>query len=76
MSELAPGAFCRAACSAPARYIGDGWCIFVSAVDNNLCLDRVNPAGLLPPKGAVLPHIEAARGALVAMRRFQREVKP
>lgn len=38
------GDLCRAKCSAPARYLGDGRCLFVSACDNSLMEDDAIPA--------------------------------
>jgi hypothetical protein len=38
------GQFCRAKCSAPARYIALGKCLYVSAQDNSLCVDDARPA--------------------------------
>ena len=37
--ELQFGAPCRARCSAPARYIGFGKCLYVSAMCNDLGVD-------------------------------------
>lgn len=62
------GHMCRAKCSAPAKYIGRGKCLFISAMDNDLCVDdAVPPIGNessfpLPPhtvmmKAASLLHI-------------------
>lgn len=35
---------CRARCSAPARYLGNGKCLFVSAMTNELCVDEATEA--------------------------------
>jgi hypothetical protein len=40
------GKRCRAKCTAPARYIGFGKCLYVSAMTNELCVDWATP-----PKG-------------------------
>jgi hypothetical protein len=42
--EIKIGDVCRAKCTAPARYVGDGQCLFVSAQDNSLNLDDARPA--------------------------------
>jgi hypothetical protein len=34
------GAYCRAKCSAPARYIGFGKCLYVSAMTNELIVNE------------------------------------
>ncbi len=38
------GDVCRAKCSAPARYIGGGKCLFVSSMCNGLSTDDARPA--------------------------------
>ena len=38
------GDLCRAKCSAPARYLGHGRCLFVSAMCNDLMDDEARPA--------------------------------
>lgn len=40
------GDVCRAGCGAPARYSGNGTCLFISCQDNDLCMDLA-----LPPTG-------------------------
>ena len=37
------GDLCRAKCTAPARYLGGGKCVYVSAMDNSLNIDDVEP---------------------------------
>ena len=46
IQSLKWGDQCRAKCGAPARYIGNGRCLFVSASCNDLCKDDA-----APPKG-------------------------
>lgn len=36
------GDFVRAKCSAPARAIGNGKCLYVSAMSNDLCKDDID----------------------------------
>lgn len=42
------GDVCRAKCTAPARYIGDlngvPYCLFISAMCNDMCADEARPA--------------------------------
>ena len=38
------GDYCRAKCSAPARYVGNGKCVYVSAMCNDLSHDDAAPA--------------------------------
>lgn len=38
------GDVCRARCTAPARYLGGGMCVFVSAMCNEVELDEAKPA--------------------------------
>jgi len=66
IGPLKTGDICRARCTAPARYLQDGLCLFVSAQDNDLGIDVAAPAtggeDRLP-----LPsddHVEGARVAL------------
>lgn len=40
------GAVCLARCSAPARSLGNGRCLFISCCDNSLTEDQA-----LPPQG-------------------------
>lgn len=63
------GDYCRAKCGAPARYVADGFCLFVSAQDNELCLDRVGVGKGCP----LLPHpnlyqLEGAKAAVYSRR--------
>lgn len=52
--KLAYGDYCRARCTAPARYAGFGMCAFISAQDNSVTVDRVDPEGEPNPS---LPHV-------------------
>lgn len=46
MTNLSFGDICRARCTAPARYLGNGKCLFVSAMCNELCIDdAASPTG-------------------------------
>ena len=60
------GDICRAACTAPARYLADGKCLFVSAMCNDLCIDKA-----APPMGGEdkmpLPSDEELRAALARL---------
>lgn len=38
------GQVCRARCKAPARYLANGKCLFLSAMDNSLNVDVALPA--------------------------------
>ena len=44
MSDINFAEACRARCGAPARFIGDGLCLFISAMSNDLCVDMALPA--------------------------------
>lgn len=37
------GDTCRARSGAPARYLQDGWCLFVSCMSNDLCITKAAP---------------------------------
>lgn len=37
------GDVCRARCTAPARYLGNGQCVFVSAMGNEVEMDEARP---------------------------------
>lgn len=39
------GDICRARCSAPARYLGQGKCVFISAMGNEVEMDEARPPG-------------------------------
>lgn len=41
---MKPGDICRAKCSAPARYLMKGKCLFISAMCNDLMTDDAVPA--------------------------------
>lgn len=65
---------CRGKCSAPARYVGQGLCLFVSAQDNSLAVDfAVEPTGgedALPA-----PSDEELDGAKAMLDHFRFAVK-
>lgn len=69
MMEYKFGSVCQARCGAPARVVTDEWCLWVSAMSNDLMLTRgVRP---LPEGGwhGVLPTLtecERARAFLAA----------
>ena len=44
MDKLKIGDICRAKCTAPARYIGNGRCLYVSATTNDIGEDNAQPA--------------------------------
>jgi hypothetical protein len=52
----------RLRCSATGRYVGAGLGLYVSAQDNDLCLDQVDRDGA-PAKGLPLPTDDAVAGA-------------
>ena len=53
--EMKIGDFCRARCTAPARYIGNGRCLYVSASTNDICEDDSRPA---TGGESRLPHVD------------------
>ena len=61
------GDICRAKCSAPARYLGGGKCLFVSSMCNALCVDDARPATggesalPLPTDAEVAEHAEGVQ---------------
>ena len=67
MKNLAFGDLCRARCSAPARYLGEGLCLFVSAQDNDLCVDHVSDK---PYVGELPLPTDRELCAAAEMRRF------
>jgi hypothetical protein len=63
---------CRARCGAPARFAGFGMCCYVSALDNEIAVDRVDPSGTASD---TLPHpsdrcVRIVHAALAASDRF------
>ena len=42
------GDYCRAKCNAPARYLTDGLCAWISAQDNDLCVGEAGPKTMKP----------------------------
>jgi hypothetical protein len=38
------GDYCRSRGGAPARYVGRGFCLYVSAMTNDLMIDKAAPA--------------------------------
>lgn len=44
MGDLKFGDFCRATCSAPARYFGHGMCLWVSSMCNDLMVTEAAEA--------------------------------
>jgi len=68
--KLPFGAICKARCSAPARSLGNGRCLFVSAMCNELSEDES-----MPPQGGEerypLPDDEELRLWLAGKRGFE-----
>lgn len=66
------GDVCRARCSAPARYIGSGKALFVSAMDNDLGInDAIEPIG--GEERLPLPSDDALKGAAIGLSLGSRE---
>lgn len=42
------GDYCRAKCNAPARYLTDGLCLWVSSQSNDLCVSEAGPKTMEP----------------------------
>jgi hypothetical protein len=72
MSDWQPkfGDICRAKCGAQARYLRDGKCLFVCAMDNDLSVDDAVPAAGGEEKFP-LPSDEHLEGANAAGLTFQ-----
>lgn len=61
------GDYCRAKCTAPARFIGDGLCLYVSCQSNDFFIDEVDPAGEANPS-LVHPTLRECMAATAGMR--------
>ncbi len=60
------GDICRAKCTAPARYVDKGLCLYVSAQDNEIMMDKAAPAKG-GEKRLPLPSDEMLQGAWAAL---------
>ena len=71
VAKLKHGDICRAKCTAPARYLRDGKCMYICCQDNDLSIDDA-----LPPKGGEerfpLPSDDHLEGACAAGLKFIR----
>jgi hypothetical protein len=64
---MRPGDVCRARCTAPARYLAEDLCLYVSAMSNDLSVDVAEEQSVVFAN-PVLPSDEAVAGALAVMR--------
>jgi hypothetical protein len=68
MAKLNKGDFCRALCTAPARYIVNGMCMYVSCQDNSLDVTQVYPSmEAEEDSGLPYPSDDAIEGAYQAL---------
>ena len=70
--ELKIGDRCRARYTAPARYLGDGLCVYVSAQHSGRMIDEVGDGAPSPD----LPHVsdEELKAFVTARYHFRREI--
>lgn len=66
--DLQPGDFCRAKTGNAARYVGEGKCVYVSAMTNDLFLADAIPAEGDEAK-RVVPDMEDVQFALARLKR-------
>ena len=65
--HVANGSPVRAACTAPARYLDHGYCLYVSAMCNDLGMDiAIEP--MTPTQKTVLPSDGAVEAATLVLR--------
>jgi hypothetical protein len=65
---------CRAACTAPARYLDDGLCVWVSAQNNDIMVSPTDGNGPQTANGLPLVSDEALEAAM-AMHRHRARLK-
>jgi hypothetical protein len=66
MSEPRFGDCVRVTCGATGRYLQDGLALYVSAQDNDLCVDEVD-LGVPPHPSLPVPNDDALSGASVGL---------
>lgn len=62
----------RVKCTATGRYLQDGLALVVSAQDNDLFVDEVDPDGPPPHPSLPVPSDDALHGACAGLRRSAR----